>query len=340
LRATSTISSATTNYTWGQLGSNAQLLSDGTWDYLYVPGSNVPVEQVAASGSSPAADLLLSDPNASVRGIVQLTSGSHQDQLVNYTDYDAYGNPITQAGGSVETGGLTAAQTSINSNYVATTPFGFGGGYTDATGLIYLVHRYYDPSTGQFLSVDPELATTNQPYVYTGDDPVNETDPTGKWVVGICGSIAVYWGGGAAGTACLDRTEWEPWDEVGFTETLGFGFGIGGSLSLGLLVSNAQHIEDLRGWFNEATVGLGEYSLNVFWGRSSYSGQTVVGAIVQYGVGLPAGLWGGWDYTWTSVETGWIANPLRWVFDGVIYLVGGLGVVSYWMAVAHWIAHE
>ena len=127
---------------------NPQLLSDGTWDYVYVPGSSVPVEQVAASGSSPAADLLLSDPNGSVRGIVQLTTGTHQDQLVNYTDYDAYGNPITQSGGSVETGGLTATQTSINSNYVGTTPFGFGGGYTDPTGLIYLVHRYYDPARG------------------------------------------------------------------------------------------------------------------------------------------------------------------------------------------------
>ncbi|MGO8862227.1 MAG: RHS repeat-associated core domain-containing protein, partial [Acidimicrobiales bacterium] len=179
LRATSTIGSTTTNYTWGQIGSNPQLLSDGTWDYVYVPGSSVPVEQVAASGSSPAADLLLSDPNGSVRGIVQLTSGTHQDQLVNYTDYDAYGNPITQSGGSVETGGLTATQTSINSNYVATTPFGFGGGYTDATGLIYLVHRYYDPVTGQFLSIDPDLATTNQPYAYVGDDPVNGSDPSG-----------------------------------------------------------------------------------------------------------------------------------------------------------------
>lgn len=34
----------------------------------------------------------------------------------------------------------------------ATTPFGFAGGYTDPTDLIYLIHRYYDPSTGQFIS--------------------------------------------------------------------------------------------------------------------------------------------------------------------------------------------
>jgi hypothetical protein len=29
------------------------------------------------------------------------------------------------------------------------------------------------------LSVDPDVATTGQPYVYTGDDPLNATDPLG-----------------------------------------------------------------------------------------------------------------------------------------------------------------
>jgi len=185
LRTSSTINSTTTNYTWGDIGSSPEVLADGTWDYLYVPGSNVPLEQVAGSGSSPGADLLLSDPNGSVRGIVQVTSGTHQDQLVNYTDYDAYGDPIAQPGGSVETGGLTSTHTSINSNYVGTTPFGFGGGYTDSTGLIYLIHRYYDPTTGQFLSVDPDISTTNQAYDYTGDDPVNATDPSGTCEFGV-----------------------------------------------------------------------------------------------------------------------------------------------------------
>jgi RHS repeat-associated protein len=59
------------------------------------------------------------------------------------------------------------------------TPFGFQGSYSDATGLIYLVDRYYDPSTAQFLSIDPDVAETGQPYAYTADDPLNKTDPTG-----------------------------------------------------------------------------------------------------------------------------------------------------------------
>ena len=42
-----------------------------------------------------------------------------------------------------------------------------------------LVDRYYDPATGQFLSVDPLGGLTGQPYAFTGDDPLNKTDPKG-----------------------------------------------------------------------------------------------------------------------------------------------------------------
>ena len=41
------------------------------------------------------------------------------------------------------------------------------------------VHRYYDPTTGEFLTVDPDVSETQQPYYYAGDDPTNETDPSG-----------------------------------------------------------------------------------------------------------------------------------------------------------------
>jgi hypothetical protein len=41
------------------------------------------------------------------------------------------------------------------------------------------INRYYDPATGQFVSVDPMVNETNQPYAYAGDDPVNGVDPAG-----------------------------------------------------------------------------------------------------------------------------------------------------------------
>lgn len=58
------------------------------------------------------------------------------------------------------------------------------GGYTDPSTLVYFIDRYYDPATDQFLSVDPDVAETGQPYAFTGDDPLNATDPLG--LVGGC----------------------------------------------------------------------------------------------------------------------------------------------------------
>ncbi len=37
----------------------------------------------------------------------------------------------------------------------------------------------YDPSTAQFLSVDPLVGLTRAPYNYTEDNPLNASDPTG-----------------------------------------------------------------------------------------------------------------------------------------------------------------
>jgi RHS repeat-associated protein len=42
-----------------------------------------------------------------------------------------------------------------------------------------VVNRYYDPATDQFLSIDPDVATTDQPYVFTNDNPLNSEDPLG-----------------------------------------------------------------------------------------------------------------------------------------------------------------
>ena len=49
------------------------------------------------------------------------------------------------------------------------------------------VRRYYDPTPGQFLSVDPAVDVTGTPYAFTSGDPVNELDPLGLG----CGIFAV-----------------------------------------------------------------------------------------------------------------------------------------------------
>ncbi|MGQ9601035.1 MAG: RHS repeat-associated core domain-containing protein [Anaerolineae bacterium] len=64
-------------------------------------------------------------------------------------------------------------------------PLQYTGEQWDAdAGLLYLRARWYDPSTGRFLSRDPfpglaALPQTQNPYVYVGNNPANLTDPGG-----------------------------------------------------------------------------------------------------------------------------------------------------------------
>jgi RHS repeat-associated protein len=93
------------------------------------------------------------------------------DKLGNLTDtssYDAYGNST----GSVD------------------SEFGYRGeSFDDLTGLQYLRARYYDPSNGRFLGVDPIEGDMNSPvsrhrYLYGNANPVSYSDPSGKFSIG------------------------------------------------------------------------------------------------------------------------------------------------------------
>ncbi len=145
------VSTATAQLTWAANSSLALLLSDGTYDYIYGPAAT-PVEQVDLATSTPT--YMTYDPTAST----WLTTNGAGDQT-GFWGYDAFGTP---AFGS------------------PTSAFGYAGQYTDATtGLLDMRARWYDTGTGEFTTVDPDLAETGQPYQYAGDDPVNEADPSG-----------------------------------------------------------------------------------------------------------------------------------------------------------------
>lgn len=45
--------------------------------------------------------------------------------------------------------------------------------------LIYLNNRHYDPTTGVFVSVDPLVTTTMQPYLFGAANPATYSDPSG-----------------------------------------------------------------------------------------------------------------------------------------------------------------
>jgi RHS repeat-associated protein len=145
----------TATYTWNTLAAVPQLLDDSTTSYLYGPTGVY--EQIKDSDDT--ATYLNTDQAGSPR----LLTDSSGTQTGSYT-YSDYGTP-THTG-------------------TATTTLGYDGEYTDlTTGYLYLQARYYDPTTAQFLTRDPLEDETGQPYSYAGDDPLDNSDPTGLFCV-------------------------------------------------------------------------------------------------------------------------------------------------------------
>jgi RHS repeat-associated protein len=69
----------------------------------------------------------------------------------------------------------------------------------DTTGLNYLNNRYHDPALGVFISVDPLVSKTGEPYLYASGNPTTLSDPSG--LEPGCGATAAKAGPGACGSA-------------------------------------------------------------------------------------------------------------------------------------------
>ncbi len=143
-----------TGWVWDTTGDIPQLLDDGGHRYLYGPDLT-PYAQIDPAGT---VQYLHTDTLGSVRAITDTTGA-----LAATTTYGPYGARTAHTG-------------------TADSTLGFTGAWTDpTTGLVHLRARDYDPATGQFLTIDPALDTTHQPYAYAENNPLQNTDPTGLW---------------------------------------------------------------------------------------------------------------------------------------------------------------
>lgn len=169
LRMTKVTGSTTENYTYDHAG---HILVDGSTNFIYGP-DGLPLEQLNGS----TVIWYHHDRLGSTRALTN-NSGA----VVGAFTYDPYGNATASSG-------------------TTTTPIGYAGAYTDAeSGFTYLINRYYDPPTGQFLTVDPLDALTATAYGYVGNNPLNGTDPNGMFcfscaAAGFVGAVDDFTGG-------------------------------------------------------------------------------------------------------------------------------------------------
>ena len=153
--------------------------------------------------------------------------------------YDAYGNHII---------------TNDVDGIATLNPFRYRGYYYDEeTGLYYLNSRYYDPKTGRFISpdiisiLDETMVQINglNLYMYCGDNPVMNVDPSGRFFFSFLAAILIAAvAGGAIGGVAAAVNGQDFWSgalagmAAGALVGLGIGIGIavieGMSVLLGL----------------------------------------------------------------------------------------------------------
>jgi RHS repeat-associated protein len=151
LRQSEAISGTTKHLAWDTAESLPLLLYDGTNYYVYGP-EGLPIEQI----TSETPTWVHHDQQGSTRLLTSqagTTSGAYS--------FSPYGSTEGHTG-------------------TATSNLLYDGQYTSPdTGLIYLRARVYDPTTAQFMSVDPLIGFTGETYGYAGQDPVNVADTDG-----------------------------------------------------------------------------------------------------------------------------------------------------------------
>jgi RHS repeat-associated protein len=177
------------------------------------------------------------------------------------------------------------------------------------------VNRYYDPSTDQFLSIDPDVTTTDQPYVFTNDDPLNTTDPLGMEAL-----KSVVLKEDAAAKRCKEHPEASGCRGIDVTAVTKKVVKAAVSTVAQPIKSLAPISEDI-GNAVVKTVEVTGCVAGSFWPSSSSLGA----AGVTTGSGMMGT--GAFLYAGSDVATGIVAGGIA--TGGAVFIVAGAGAIGY-----------
>lgn len=177
--------------------------------------------------------------------------------------------------------------------------------------LDYMHARYYNPTIGRFLSVDPlrDSASLTRPqswnrYGYARSNPINRTDPTGEadfFVIGEADAVPLI-GGEIEVHAVLD---FDSNDESG----IGVGGAFAAGLNLGVGAGVGGVMRDIEGRGYSLDANLGAVSISVLFDDEGFNGLAVTAGP---GVGGSAGVGESTTYTVASMkrDLGGLASAL------------------------------
>lgn len=198
-----TATGVVTSYTYAGAAQNAVLSEatpgDHTFNITYggQDAQSQPeiVKFSSTSGGNTLTGNLFADPTTG-----QATMLTTSSDIATLYVYDGLANPVGLltdfAANSISTnydpygvGAITGSGNGAGQN-----PYTFHGGIQDRTsGLVKFGIRWYNPSTGTWTQQDTldaplDPANANR-YVFTGGDPINGIDPTGKFSCGLEASL-------------------------------------------------------------------------------------------------------------------------------------------------------
>ena len=174
LRDSKTVNGVTTTHIW----SGSQIVVDYTAHYtstVYIRGTSLAAAFDWDEGSKGDCRFYIQNAHGDV---VNLTNAD--GEVTKKYTYDAFG-----------------VEKNIDDS--DTNAFRYCGEYYDAeTGTIYLRARYYNPSTGRFISRDSVTGDINDPlslnlYTYCHNNPLLNFDPSGHWIIKDWYNACVEW---------------------------------------------------------------------------------------------------------------------------------------------------
>jgi RHS repeat-associated protein len=154
---------------WNQSTSPNEIISDGTWDYIYGPEGS-PIEAFKPGTSNSQIYMITADNQTEILGI------NASNSVAFGHNYGPWGNSSSPSSSEPQ--------------------IGYDGGYFDpGTNNWYLLNRFYNQGTGTFITPDPSVILQNQAdgfggavatnpdtsnlYGFSYNDPINFSDRTG-----------------------------------------------------------------------------------------------------------------------------------------------------------------